>query len=65
MEDVDLYRSAAAMIKKHGEDATLQATMKADALLKNGDMAGAKVWREIVKKIDFLQAQETDGATRH
>jgi hypothetical protein len=48
MEDLDLYRSAAAMIKQHEEDAAMQAAMKSDALLKKGDMAGAKVWREVV-----------------
>ena len=65
MEDIDIYRSAAAMIKQHGEDAALQAAMKSDALLKKGDMEGAKVWREIVKKIDFLQAQKPDNVTQH
>ena len=65
MEDIDLYRSAAAMIKKHGEDATMQAAMKSDALLKKGDTTGAKVWREIVKKIDFLQAQKPANVTQH
>ena len=65
MQDIDLYRTAALMIKQHGEDATLQAAMKADALMAKGDMKGAKVWQEVVKKIDILQNQKADGITQH
>ena len=65
MQNLDLYRSAAEMLKQHGEDASVQAAMKSDAMLAKGDMEGAKVWREIVKKIDILRTQKPDGITQH
>jgi hypothetical protein len=65
MEEIDLYRTAAEMIKRHGDDASLQAAMKSDALLEKGDIQGAKVWRGVVKKIGILLVQAAEGQTRH
>jgi hypothetical protein len=65
MEDIDLYRTAAEMIKQHRENATIEAAMKSDAMLAKGDMVGAKVWREVAKRITVLQDQKTDGITQH
>ena len=65
MEDIDLYRAAAEMVKKHGENAGIEAAMKSDNLLERGDMTGASVWRRIHKIIGDLQSQKTEGKTRH
>jgi hypothetical protein len=65
MLEIDLYRTAAEMIKIHGEDANLHAAMKSDQLLDAGDTVGAKVWRDIVKRIEILQLQKTDRITQH
>ena len=65
MQDIDIYRAAGEMIKQHGQDATLEAAMKSDTLLAKGDVTGAGVWREITKRIMFLQAQKPDGVTEH
>jgi len=65
MEEIDLYRTGAAMIQQHGENAAIEAAMKSDAMLAKGDVKGAKIWREIVKKIDILQSQKIDGITQH
>ncbi len=35
--DLDIYRSAQALIKQHGQDAPIQAAMRADAMLEKGD----------------------------
>jgi len=37
-EDIDVYRAAALLIKKHGEDAPIHAAMRADELLAAGDI---------------------------
>jgi hypothetical protein len=65
MQGIDLYRAASEMIKQHGENATIEAAMKSDAMMARGDMKGAKVWREIVKRITILQDQKMDGVTQH
>ena len=46
--DLDIYRSAHALIQRDGEAAAMEAAMKADAMLDKGDLDGAAVWRRIV-----------------
>ncbi len=36
--DLDIYRSAQVLVKRHGQDAPVQAAMRADAMLEKGDM---------------------------
>ena len=35
-EDPDVYRAAALLIKRHGEDASIHAVMRADSLIEAG-----------------------------
>lgn len=65
VDEIDIHRAVAEMIKQHGENATIEAAMKSDRLMARGDMQGAKVWREVVKKIAALQDQKTEGITQH
>ena len=41
--DLDIYRTAHAFIRDHGQDATIEAAQRADAMLEKGDMEGAAV----------------------
>ena len=59
--DVDTYRSANELIKQHGEDAPIEAAMRADELMEAGDMEGEAVWLRIVKAIEELQSEERPG----
>jgi len=38
--DLDIYRSANVLVKRHGEDAPIEAAMMADAMLEKGDLGG-------------------------
>ena len=38
IHDLDIYRSAQILIREHGEDAALEAAMRADAMLERGDI---------------------------
>ena len=55
--DPDMYRSANVLIRDHGEEATLEAGMRADAMLEHGDLDGYAVWKRIVKTVDELLAE--------
>jgi hypothetical protein len=44
MDKIDIYRSAALLIKRHGEDAVIEAARRADAMLEAGDLDGQWVW---------------------
>ncbi len=54
----DIYRSAKLLMDEHGDDALIQASMRADALLEAGDMEGRAVWLRILKAVEELQATE-------
>lgn len=61
--DVDIWRTAKLMIDKHGDDALIQAAMRADEMLAAGDMDGRATWHRIIRAIEELQAQTPpDGA---
>ncbi len=53
--DLDIYRSANLLVKQHGEDATIHATMRADAMLEAGDLEGYGVWKRVLRAEGELQ----------
>ncbi len=56
--DLDIYRSANVLVKHHGEDAPIEAAMRADAVLDKGDLDGAAVWKRILRAVEELQGSE-------
>ena len=52
--DLDIYRSANLLVKQHGDDAPIEAAMRADAMLEAGDLDGYAVWKRILRAIDEL-----------
>ena len=55
LSETDIYRAAQVMVRRYGDDATVQAAQRADELLDQGDIDGAATWRRIVKAIEVLQ----------
>ncbi len=53
--DIEIYRSANLLVKQHGEDAPIEAAMRADAMLNKGDLDGYAVWKRILKAVEKLQ----------
>ncbi len=61
--DLDVYRTANILVKQHGEDAPIQAAMRADAMLDKGDVDGYAVFKRVVKAPEELLSKERpDGA---
>ena len=64
--DLDIYRSAKLLLDQHGEDATLEAAMRADKLLAAGDLDGKRAWLRIIAAIEEMQRTELGrGETAH
>jgi hypothetical protein len=42
--DLNIYRSAQMLAKRHGEDAAIEATMRADTMLDKDYLDGYAVW---------------------
>ncbi len=40
LPDLDIYRSAQVLVKRHGQDAPIHAATRADAMLNMGDLDG-------------------------
>ena len=64
VSDIDIYRSARLLIDQHGEDAPIEAAMKADAMLEMGDLDGQAVWLRILRATkEMLRRERPAGAT--
>jgi hypothetical protein len=64
VSDTDIYRSANELVKQHGEDAPIEAAMKADEMLEAGDLDGKNVWVRIMKATEELLSEERPEGTR-
>ncbi len=62
--DLDMYRAAHLLICQHGEDAPIQAAMRADRMLEIGDLDAQAAWKRILKAIDDLLAVEPPEGER-
>ena len=56
--DLDTYRSAQVLVKRHGQDAPIEASMRADAMLEAGDLDGYAVWRRIMRAVGELRREK-------
>ncbi len=56
--DLDIYRSANLLVKRHGQDAPIHAAMRADAMLEKGDLDGYAAWKRIIKVVEELLFEE-------
>ncbi len=53
--DLDIYRSANVLVKRHGQDAPIHAAMRADAMLDKGDLDAYAMWKRILRAVEALQ----------
>ena len=51
---LDIYRSANLLVRQHGQDASIQAAMRTDAMLEKGDLDGYAVWRRVLRAVEEL-----------
>ncbi len=59
-----LFVLANLLVKQHGQDAPIYATMRADAMLDKGDLGGYAAWNRILRAMEELLSKERpDGAT--
>ncbi len=56
--DLDIFRSANLLVKQHGQDAPIEAAMRADAMLEKGDLDGYAVWKRILRAVEEPQGTE-------
>ena len=65
-DDLDIFRSARLLIEEHGEHARIEAAMRADELLGQGDLEGQRVWMRIRDAVwELLRERPADGEAVH
>ncbi len=64
--DFDLWRAAQIMVKRYGNGATIEAAMRADEFLDQGNLDGKRQWMPIMQTIEELQRERPrDGEAVH
>jgi hypothetical protein len=61
VDERDIWMTASVMIKRFGDDAVMEAAMRADQLAGEGDHAGAAIWRRIKRCMESLTAPAPPG----
>ena len=56
--DLEIFRSAQVLVKQHGQDAPLQAAMRADELLDKGDLEGCAVFKRVLRAVEEMLSKE-------
>ena len=46
--DIDIWRAATLLLKRHGKDAAIVAAQRCDECLAAGDVDGQGIWKTIV-----------------
>ena len=56
--EIDIYRAANILIRDHGEDAVIEAALRVDKMMEEGDLDGRATWRRILTAIEKLLSKE-------
>jgi hypothetical protein len=54
IREIDIWRVAALMVKRHADDAEANADRRAVELETEGDHTGAAIWRRVTVAIERL-----------
>ncbi len=66
VSDLDIWRAAQVMAKRYGDGAVIEAAMRADAFLDQGNLDGERLWIRIMQAIDELRRERPkDGEAMH
>ncbi len=63
-DNKEIYRSAKLLIDRHGENAVIEAAMKADKMLEAGDLDGLATWNRILRAIEELRVGKRPGGEK-
>ncbi len=63
-DDLDIFRTVRMLINEHGEEASIDAAMRADKRLEAGDLDGRTLRLRVLRAVKELQAtSRPDHAT--
>jgi hypothetical protein len=59
--EIDIWRAANLMLKRHGEKALKESAARADELESRGDYDGEATWRRITVVVEQLETKRLPG----
>jgi len=59
LSNAEVYKIADTLLKQHGKDAVIVATMRATDLLNSGDMDGYRTWKRLIMLVDGVLDEES------
>lgn len=66
ISDLDIGCTAKPLVDQNGENAPLEAAIRANRMLGNGDLDGQTVWRRVKGAAEeLLKAGPRDGEAQH
>ncbi len=54
LSNAEVYEMADTLLRRHGKDAVLVASMQAGEKLTNGDMEGYRTWKRLIMLVDGM-----------
>ena len=64
--EIDIYRSAAVLVREHGKSAEREALQRANSMSAKGDADGHAVWLRIVRAVEEIQRKKrAPGGAAH
>jgi hypothetical protein len=52
--NAEVYEMAGVLLRQHGKDAAVYASMQAGKKLSMGDMTGYRIWKRLVMLVDGI-----------
>ncbi len=52
--ELDVWRSAAVLVREHGDGAAMEAAFRADERMECGDLDGCALWKRVMAAVDEL-----------
>ena len=53
--EIDIWRLAHLLVRRHGDDAPLVAAQRADEMLARGDVEGQAMWKRNVRGVEEVK----------
>lgn len=54
LSNAEVYEMADTLIRRHGKDAVVIASLQAEGKLSSGDMEGYRTWKRLVMLVDGM-----------
>lgn len=62
MDEIDIWRTAKILVDAHGENASMEAAMRADHALEDGLPDAVNVWMQVKRAVEDLQRNKPNAS---